>query len=584
MEYQLIKTPIQLDYELSTMEKIIVNRGILPENIEHFLNTTDEDILNPELINNIQQGAKILFQHISAGDKIFLQVDPDVDGFTSAALFINYFNDICPGYVQNNIYYRLHTGKQHGLILDTIPEDVKLVIALDSSSNDYEIHSKLAEKGIDVLVIDHHKADRVSESAIIINNQLDDYPTKSLSGVGMTYKFCCYLDKMFDLDYADNYLDLVALGLIADMVNTTDYETKHLISKGIKQINNPFFKGMVKKNEYSLKDGITPIGVAFYVAPYINATLRVGTQQEKDLLFSSMLNFRAYELIPSTKRGCSGQKETRMEQAVRTCCNVKSRQTKARDTNVELMETIIQEKNLLNNKILAIKLKKEQATDPNLTGLIANQLMAKYQRPVLLLNEVQEEDKIYWRGSARGYNKSELADFREFLNKSGLTEWNQGHGNAFGSSVPDENFDALIEYANIQLADFDFSPCYHVDFIYYGNNFKSTDILDIAELNSLWGQGFEEAYIAIEHINVYAGNITLMSPDKHPTIKISLSNGVDLMKFKSSKEEYERLRSETGCITLNIVGTCSINEWMGRITPQVFIEDYEIVSEQKYYF
>jgi single-stranded-DNA-specific exonuclease len=72
--------------------------------------------------------------------------------------------------VQNNISYRIHTGKQHGIILDTIPEDVKLVIAPDSSSNDYEVHSQLAQRGTDVLVIDHHEADMISENACIINN------------------------------------------------------------------------------------------------------------------------------------------------------------------------------------------------------------------------------------------------------------------------------------------------------------------------------------------------------------------------------------------------------------------------------
>ena len=75
-----------------------------------------------------------------------------------------------------------------------------------------------------------------------------------------------------------------------------------------------------------------------------------------------------------------------------------------------------------------------------------------------------------------------------------------------------------------------------------------------------------------------------MSPDKKPTLKISLSNGVELIKFKSSQEEYERLCAQTGCITINIVGRCSKNEWNGKITPQVIIEDYEIVAEQKYYF
>ena len=89
--------------------------------------------------------------------------------------------------------------------------------------------------------------------------------------------------------------------------------------------------------------------------------------------------------------------------------------------------------------------------------------------------------------------------------------------------------------------------------------------------------------IAIENINVHKDNITLMSPDKSPTLKITLPNGISLIKFKSSKEEYEALKTNA-CITINAVGHCEKNEWNGHITPQVLIEEYEIVKKQEYYF
>ena len=160
----------------------------------------------------------MLIRHISQEDKTFIQIDSDADGYTSSSLLINYLNSLFPGYAQNNISYRVHEGKQHGLILETIPEDVKLVIAPDSSSNDYEVHQQLRERGVDVLVIDHHEAEKISEYACIINNQLCDYPTKSLSGVGMVYKFCSYIDSLLNIDNANQFIDLVALGLIADVM------------------------------------------------------------------------------------------------------------------------------------------------------------------------------------------------------------------------------------------------------------------------------------------------------------------------------------------------------------------------------
>ena len=579
MEYQLIVPRIPQDRMLSAVEQVLFNRGILPENVEHYLNTTDADILNPAMITNIDQGARVLVQHIAQGDKVLIQIDSDCDGYTSAAALINYLNCLFPGFVQSNVYYRIHTGKQHGILLETVPDDVKLVIAPDSSSNDYEVHQQLKSKGVDVLVIDHHEADMISENAVIINNQLCDYPTKSLSGVGMVYKFCSYIDELLNVDYADQFLDLVALGMVADMMDLRDFETRHLITRGLENIRNPYFKGMVDKQAYSLKGEITPIGVAFYIAPYVNATIRMGTQEEKLMLFESMLDYRGYELVPSTKRGCKGQQETRVEQACRNCTNIKNRQTKARDAALENIERIIKEKNLLENKILVVKLE-TFAADRNLTGLIANQLMAKYQRPVLLLNKTEDG----WEGSGRGYDKSKFDNLREFLKESDLVMYAEGHANALGVGITDEAFKSFIEYSNRELAEFDFTPCYKVDFIFSGADFRGKDIVEIAELKSLWGQGVDEPFVAIEHINVYAGNVVLMSPDKSPTLKITLPNGTSLIKFKSSQEEYEKLRSETGCITINVVGKCERNVWNGTVTPQIIIEDYEIVGEQKYYF
>jgi len=73
---------------------------MFPSDIYHYLHTTKQDILNPEDLDNIDTGAKMFIKHLAAGDKIFIQVDPDVDGFTSAAALINYSNMIAPGHTQ----------------------------------------------------------------------------------------------------------------------------------------------------------------------------------------------------------------------------------------------------------------------------------------------------------------------------------------------------------------------------------------------------------------------------------------------------------------------------------------------------
>lgn len=71
MEYQLLASRIP-PRELSAVEQVLFNRGIDPENVEHYLHTTDEDILNPQMIMNIEEGAKVLVKHIAQGDKVLI--------------------------------------------------------------------------------------------------------------------------------------------------------------------------------------------------------------------------------------------------------------------------------------------------------------------------------------------------------------------------------------------------------------------------------------------------------------------------------------------------------------------------------
>ena len=88
---------------------------------------------------------------------------------------------------------------------------------------------------------------------------MSDYPNKELSGVGVTWQFCRYLDSLGGNTYANDYLDLVALGNMADMMSMTSIETKSLIFEGFKDknITNPFIFEMSEKNSFSLKQIIS---------------------------------------------------------------------------------------------------------------------------------------------------------------------------------------------------------------------------------------------------------------------------------------------------------------------------------------
>lgn len=581
MRYQLIAPR---DEAMSAVEQVLHNRGIKLEDMDRFKYPSQNDIVDPLCLEHMHEGVQMLMKHVGQNDKIFIQVDSDCDGYTSAAILINYLNCLFPHFVQTKISYRIHDGKQHGLLTDTIPEDIKLVIAPDSSSNDYEEHEALHDKGIDVLVLDHHEAEKYSEFACVINNQMCDYPTKALSGAGVVYKFCCYMDSLLGTSYADDYVDLATAGIIADVMPLKDFEIRQIILKGMQGFRNPLLKTMVAEDNFHFQGkALTPFNIAWYIAPYINAITRSGTMSEKQVVFESMIEFLAYKTVPSTKRGCKGQFETRVEQAVRTCKNVKNRQTKSKDGAMDAVLKTIKDENLLEHKILAIRLDPKYAADKNLTGLIANGLLDTFCRPILILNKVEEDGKTYWRGSGRGYDKANLGSLRDLLEQSGLVEYAQGHAMAFGVSIPEENCDALVQYVDEAYKDFDCTPIYSVDLIWDGTkDLSSKAFAEIADEEKIWGKGVEDPLIAIEGFRVYGKQLRLFGLEKgKPTLNIQLDDGSSLVKFKSSEEEYELLHSDLGYVIINAVGTCTRSNWG---IPQFMITDYEIIGRNEYYF
>ena len=419
MKYQLINKPNQ---NFSTIQQILYNRGINQNQILHYINLSDQDINSPSSLGEekLKEALAHILTAVTFNKKALIIVDCDCDGYTSAALLINYLNNLFPTWVENCLDWYMHEGKQHGLndCMDYILQnDYFLIICPDSSSNDYKEHETLKNKNINVIVLDHHLADHISEHAIIINNQLSDYPNKELSGVGVVWQFCRFIDSIIEANYSNSFLDLVALGNCGDMMSLKSLETRHLIIKGFKKqnIKNPFIDYMIDKNSFPLSKAdyvssdkqmaCTSIGAAFFIVPFVNAITRSGTLQQKKLLFNSMLNHKAFQEVISTKRGHKlGQKEKLVLQAIRTVTNVKNRQTKAENAGLEMLEKMIETNHMLDHKILLFLLEPGQI-DPEIRGLIANKFMAKYQRPCCLLTRTLIKKDVLIQGEITANNE-----------------------------------------------------------------------------------------------------------------------------------------------------------------------------------
>ena len=328
---------------------------------------------------------------------------------------------------------------------------------------------------------------------------------------------------------------------------------------------------------------ISPIGAAFFIVPFVNAIVRSGNQEEKELIFSSMLKFKAFEQVPSTKRGHKlGEMERILDQALRTCTNVKNRQTKAVDTGMEMLEKRIEKYNMMSHKVLLFLLEPGEI-DRNVAGLCANKIMSKYQRPCCILTKVDDKGSISYQGSARGYGDM---DFKAICSEANVM-FATGHANAFGlgidlgvyneniAEVFEEPIYQFIETTDEKLKNLSSEPSYFVDYIWSCSEIDGEKIIELAEINDFIGKDIERPYVYIKDIKVTPETFKVM---KSNTLKYSTGK-VDIIQFGGTEEEIERFNA--GNITINAVCKCLINDYNCQQYPQLVMVDYEIAEEKK---
>ena len=548
-------------------------RGI--DNVKEYLNPTREDLFPPDELKYINEGAKLLLKHLENNSKIYVVIDCDNDGITSAAALILYIYKIKP---DANIYWTMHDGKQHGVELEKVEEGTDLVIIPDAGSNQFDEHKILFDRGIDVLVIDHHESEHYDDYSIIINNQMCNYPNKSLSGAGVVYKFLQKLDQILNLNYADYFLDLIAVGIIGDTMSLQNLENRYIVYHGLKNINNFALKTFIKKQEFSIGNinNLSPNSISFYISPLINAIIRVGTKEEKNTLFKAFLNGK--ELVPSTKRGAKKEDlEVCAEQAARYGTNCRNRQNKILDAGVDYLIFKIKKEELDDNKIIFICLDEMEETKipSELSGLVAMQIAKRFGKPTIVTRMGNDNE---WSGSARGIDNSDLNDFKKFLNDSHFFTFAEGHPQAFGLKINNSKVEKFIDYANKELINCDFNDNnYIVDYSFTESD-SDTIIRLINELDSiknLWGKGVEEPLIAISNLTIQKENIQLMGKN-NDSIKIN-KNNYSIVKFKDKNFIDEILKYDLSNLTL--IGKVQINEWMGQKTPQIIVVDYEVKDD-----
>jgi len=328
----------------------------------------------------------------------------------------------------------IHKDKSHGLddteVMRRLRDLIKpALLIIPDASGSAEQYKALNDLGIDIVVLDHHDTFERgnNDTTIVVNNQHSEkYINKALSGAGVVWQLCRVFDDILQLDFADRYLDLVAVGLVGDVMSLASDETRFLVQEGLKpeNLNSPFLQQCLKDMAFSIGEIITPTAISFYIAPMFNAVVRIGSDAEKEMLLKALIEKDATEMILSGKRGHTSEKVQLVEEALRQSTNAKSRQKTRQDKLAAKIDKVIEEEDLLKNKILILGIDDFDADQRALSGLVANKLQDTYQRPVILV--FKNENRTY-SGSARAPDTIEAFDnFRLQCEQTGLCHYCAG--------------------------------------------------------------------------------------------------------------------------------------------------------------
>lgn len=570
-----------LHYELvgdgnldNTIKTVLNNRGI--KDWEKYINLSKASRTTYQNLHNTEDALKLFLYHYDNNHVIGILEDVDVDGVTSCTLMYKYIKSLCESYP---VYVIVHKkNKAHGLEAwdFDLPERIKLLIVPDAGSNDIQEHIKLKEMGIDCICLDHHQitADVSASPAIIVNNQDGDYySNKDCSGVSIALEFCRALDDELWEDYADNFLDLAALGNTADVMDMSNFETRALVNEGFRHINNKMFQAIIDAQEFSMKGEVTPHTVSFYVAPLINSFLRMASYEERILLAKAFCEDES-ETYSYTKRGQDFPVEEDIYQYVIRL--MKSYKTKQDRIKTKAVDTIMDKIDIDdNNKVLIFDV--TDIMDGPLAGLAAIKVSEQIHKPTLLVRRVGDN----LAGSGRSFNNCPIQNFRQLVEDCPYTTLAAGHPSAFGTELPTKDLELAQEWFNEKLSNVSMDKIYMVDFILDAEDISIGFIQNINSVKWLWCHGVEEPVIAIENIHLTRNEITVQGKNQD-SIAFEI-NGIKFVQFKLKEGDifYEFIndweQESDDEINVNVVGTCSINVFQGIATPQFIINDCETI-------
>jgi single-stranded-DNA-specific exonuclease len=551
--------------------KLLSIRKVKKEDINSFLNPSIRNFLpNPYVLIDMEKSTLRAFEAIKNNERIGIFGDYDVDGATSTALLGNYFSQLNLDY---EIYIPDRKKEGYGPSIESFKEliskKVKVIFTVDCGTLSFNAINYAKKNNIDVIVLDHHQSEiKLPNAYSIVNpNRLDDQSNLNyLCAAGVSFMFLVSLNrelrsknwfKKNNIQEPNlmNYLDLVSLGTVCDVVPLTGLN-RAIVKQGLKIIKskkNLGLKTLLDICKIESSPSIYHLG--YMLGPRINAGGRVGKCSHGANLLLNKDPKNSFKLASELDQ------------------YNKERQILEKDL---LKKILIKTKDYSNDPVLILS---GADWHEGIIGIVAARLKDKFNKPTIIISLNGELGKASAR-SIIGFDIGSViiaATQEKILLKGG------GHKMAGGFSIKTENIEKFKEFVfrkfkNINVDLTKEKPLFFDSII--ASSALNLDFYNKVALLSPFGSGNPEPKFVIEDLKTINGKII---GDKH--IK-SVLIGKDGSTIKSIA--FNAIDTDLGAYLLkknnksfNIAGKLSLNEWKGQSNVEFIIDDISVNKTNK---
>lgn len=550
----------QLQTALGLCEPVaraLVNRGVSTEKeARRFLQPDLSDLHDPYLFRDMKAAVTRIVRAIKQEEPIVIYGDYDVDGITGTAILVKFIRRL-GGRVTSYIPDRQEGyGLNCGAIRSLAEQGCKLVVTVDCGISSHEEIALGYSLGMEFVITDHHEPPpELPRAEAIINPKVagSGYPFSGLAGVGVAFKVIEAIvrvaSKKSDIScYLNEYLDLAALGTVADMVPMVD-ENRVIVRTGLPLIGEGRSHGLaallrvaeIEGKEVSVRDAL------FGLAPRINAAGRMGSP------------YLALDLLLSTDR----------LDACRKAQDMDSLNQSRRGVQQEILEDILlglpSPVDYEEGIIVAVG----DDWHPGVVGLVASKITEMYYRPAVVLSRECGQA----RGSARSIPGFDMYDAlfrcRDLLSEFG------GHQQAAGLTVKEDKIDELTERLK-RIARETLDLRLLVRQIHVDSVLRSPDLnMDLAkQVQRLepFGESNPPPLFLVPNIPVIEYR-TVGADLRHLKLTLGTADApVDVIAFGQGDLAMTILNNRIE--TIDVVGEVTVNEWNGREQLQIIAYDF----------